>query len=388
MQLTTFTHGSNRGWSVPEFPALDSPNTLVLVFGAPAYLGDPGPIDDLVRAYPEAKVVGCSTSGEIHDTWIEDDSLSVAVAAFDTTSLSVAGAEVPDAEASYAAGATLAGALAGDDLRAVFVLSDGIHVNGSALVRGMNGVLPDGVVVTGGLAGDGDRFERTWVLNDGTPTPGWVSAVGLSGPDLRVGHGSKGGWDNFGPERRVTRAEGNVLYELDGKPALELYKSYLGEQAAGLPATALLFPLALREDAADSDSFVRTVLAVDDAAQSMTFAGDIPEGYLAQLMMASFDRLVEGAHSAGALSSLRAAHTTPALSIAISCVGRRLVLGERSEEEVEATLDVLPEGTRQVGFYSYGELSPNTSGRCDLHNQTMTLTVLAEAAAGDGHDTQ
>ena len=71
-------------------------------------------------------------------------------------------------------------------------------------------------------------------------------AVGLYGEHVKLGHGSKGGWDTFGPERIVTKSDGNVLYELDDKPALALYKEYLGDRAAGLPGSALLFPLALR----------------------------------------------------------------------------------------------------------------------------------------------
>jgi hypothetical protein len=194
---------------------------------------------------------------------------------------------------------------------------------------------------------------------------------------VRIGHGSKGGWDIFGLERRVSRSEGNILYELDGKPALQLYKEYLGDLASGLPATALRFPLALRAHAADEKRIVRTILSVDEWNQSMTFAGDIPAGSLAQLMRANFDRLIEGASQA-ALMTRRHSVTSPPLSIAISCVGRRLVLGEQAEEELEAALEMLPEGTQQVGFYSYGEISPYASGHCDLHNQTMTLTTIAE----------
>jgi hypothetical protein len=96
-------------------------------------------------------------------------------------------------------------------------------------------------------------------------------------------------------------------------------------------------------------------------------------------MKANFDRLVQGACDAATMS-LRGDGTQGAtLSIAISCVGRRLVLGQRVEEETEATLDALPPTTRQVGFYSYGEISPYAGGTCDLHNQTMTLTTLAES---------
>jgi hypothetical protein len=143
------------------------------------------------------------------------------------------------------------------------------------------------VVVTGGLAGDGDRFQQTWIITDGTPHSGFVCAAGLYGEQIRIGHGSMGGWDIFGPERTVTRSDGNVLYELDGRPALELYKEYLGERASGLPATGLLFPLSLRTDSSNGESIVRTILAVDEESQSMTFAGDIPEGARAQLMKAN-----------------------------------------------------------------------------------------------------
>ncbi|MCA9717126.1 MAG: FIST C-terminal domain-containing protein, partial [Myxococcales bacterium] len=225
--------------------------------------------------------------------------------------------------------------------------------------------------------GDGPRFERTWVIDDGRPTEGRITAIGLYGDAVHIGHGSKGGWDAFGPTRVVTRAEGSVLYELDGKPALQLYEQYLGDRAAGLPATGLLFPLLLTRPE-EERKVVRTILAIDRDQQSLTFAGDIPTGASAQLMKANFDRLVEGAERAGELARERGGEGGDVLAIAISCVGRRLVLGERTEEEVEATLDVLPDGTKQVGFYSYGELSPVTRGACDLHNQTMTLTTIRE----------
>jgi hypothetical protein len=297
---------------------------------------------------------------------------------FDHTAIDTKIAAVQSANESYAAGELLAQQLYTPALRGVLVLSDGIGVNGSELVRGLNAVLPSSVVTTGGLAGDGERMERTWVIKDGAPQSGFVSGVGLYGERVRISHGSRGGWDIFGPERLVTRSEGNVLYELDGRPALQLYKRYLGERASGLPATAMLFPLALRADSSDQKSIVRTILAVDEQTQSMTFAGDIPQGYLAQLMRANFSRLVDGAADAALMAQERQPQAPPVLSIAISCVGRRLVLGGHTEEELEATLDGLPEGTQQIGFYSYGEISPYEIGHCDLHNQTMTLTTISE----------
>ncbi len=378
MKLQTFFYNAASGWSCGAFPAMDSDRTLVIVFGAPEFAAAPEPIQEIARAYPSSHIIGCSTAGEIFDTKISDHSLSVAVVRFDHGSVATKIAPVRSAEESYTAGQSLAGQLKGPSLRGVLVLSDGINVNGSELVRGLNSVLPESAVVTGGLAGDGDRFQRTWLIRDGTPDSGFVSAAGFYGDSIKIHHGSKGGWDIFGPERLVTRSDGNVLYELDGRPALQLYKEYLGERAAGLPATALLFPLAVRPPSTEEQTVVRTILAVDEETQSMVFAGDVPQGSLAQLMRANFDRLVDGA--SGAALMTRNGHDVPGqtLAIAISCVGRRLVLGERAEEEVEATLDVLSEGTQQIGFYSYGELSPLANGRCDLHNQTMTLTTITE----------
>lgn len=388
MRIETYHHDTAQGWSQPFDTSLDGPRTLVLVFGDSALLDDATPLDALTAAYPHSLVMGCSTAGEILDTRINDQSLAVAVTRFERTDLRMASAILADMTdgdgVSEQAGAQLAAQLAGDGLRAVFVLSDGLAVNGSELVRGINAGLSEDVVVTGGLAGDGARFNRTWVISGNRPLPGHVTALGLYGDHIRVGHGSKGGWDIFGPERKVTRSRANVLYELDGRPALDLYKEYLGELADGLPATGLRFPLALRENRDAEKQLVRTILAIDDDAKSMTFAGDIPEGWMAQLMRANFDQLVEGAENAALMTANRGDDTPPAgepmLAVAISCVGRRMVLGEESEEEVEATQSIFPPGTRQIGFYSYGELSPYATGSCDLHNQTMTLTTFHEIA--------
>ncbi|WP_437688862.1 FIST N-terminal domain-containing protein [Sorangium sp. So ce176] len=392
MRLETFSFSRETGrWSVRALPALDSDRTLVLAFGAPEFLDDPGAIRELRRAYPRSHMVGCSSAGEIAGTSVCDGTLSVAVARFERTTLATAQVEVSSASDSFAAGQALARKLERRGLRGVLVLSEGLGVNGSQLVRGLNSVLPESVVVAGGLSGDGTRFQRTWVCLGDAVRSGVVAAVGLYGEHVVIQHGSKGGWDKFGPERVITRSTGNVLYELDGRPALSLYKEYLGDKAAELPASALLFPLALRATAQDEKALVRTVLAVDHEAQSMTFAGDVPEGHLVQLMKADFERLIGGAEQAArSASEAGRASGDSALAIAISCVGRRIVLGDRAEEEVEAVLDVLPKGTRMTGFYSYGEISPYATGHCDLHNQTMTLTVLSESLTPlpRGHDAE
>src|ERR1700681_639643 len=278
MKLDTFSYSAVSGWSVEPMGDLDSASTLVIVFGSPDLDGFREPLDQLVGRFGRSHVVGCSTAGEIFGTALTDNFLSVAVAKFERgTRVATAAASVQSQGESFAAGESIARQLADPALRGVLLFSDGLNVNGSELVRGLNSVLPADVVVTGGLAGDGSRFQRTWVMHDGEARSNMFCAAGLYGDHLTIGHGSKGGWDNFGPERVVTRSQGNVLIELDGRPALELYKEYLGDLASGLPATGMRFPLALRANAADDKRLVRTILAVDEDHQSMTFASDMPE---------------------------------------------------------------------------------------------------------------
>ncbi|ARN84164.1 FIST signal transduction protein [Candidatus Nucleicultrix amoebiphila] len=384
MKLETIQYLDKKGWSVQTFPELDSENTLILIFSSPQFVNNAAPIQELVKHYPQSKIIGCSSAGEIAGAKINDNSLSVAIARFEKTKLQLAQYTIDVSIDSFKAGESLAKQLDKNDLKGIFVLSDGLNVNGSELARGLNTINKPEVTVTGGLAADGKNFVSTWTIYEGKIVQNQIVAVGLYGNSVQIAHASKGGWDIFGVERRITRSKNNVLYTLDNQPALQLYKEYLGERAAELPASGLLFPLAIREDADSSKQLVRTILSIDEKEQSLTFAGDMPNGYFAQLMRANFDRLITSASDAGEIANQRLFANDnhikgPILAVAISCVGRRLVLGERTEEETESLLNNLPKNSQQVGFYSYGELSPHVMGTCDLHNQTMTLTIFSES---------
>lgn len=372
MQIEQRVWMPGKGWgSAPRLPGAQ----LVLVFGDKHALSDPVRLAEVRAAYPGAHLAGGSTAGEIAGACVMDGSIVTTAVRFDGTKVEEAVIDMRPGEDSRSAGQRLAQALPKDGLTHVFVVSDGQHVNGSDLVRGMMSNLPHGVAVTGGLAGDGAHFRSTLTVADRGAGEDRLVALGLYGKKLKVGYGSLGGWDAFGPQRIITRSKGNVLYELDGQPALALYKKYLGEHAAGLPATGLLFPLAVRS--ANGTELTRTILAVDEKEQSLTFAGDMPQGSVARLMKANFDRLVDGAHGAAQGASL----ATPAqLAILISCVGRKLVLKQRVEEELEAVQEVLGKQATMAGFYSYGEICPSApNASCELHNQTMTITTLSEA---------
>lgn len=351
---------------------------LVLAFAAAELVSEPATWARLRARWPSATLVLCSTAGEICGTRVLDGHVVATALDLEHTRVRSALVALDQVGGDPEAGSVLADALQADDLQHVFVISDGIRVNGSELVRALSEGLPRGVGVTGGLAGDGTRFARTYVCRDHFEERPQVVAIGFYGTRLKVGLGSLGGWDPFGPERRITRASGNVLYELDHRPALDLYVQYLGEHAADLPASGLLFPLTVRKSR-DDPGVVRTILAFDRKTKSLTFAGDVPVGHLARLMRTNIERLLDGARGAARTSHEALEGHTPALAILVSCVGRKLVLGQRTEEEIEQVSEVVGPGTMLTGFYSYGEISPFTpSARCELHNQTMTVTTLLE----------
>lgn len=374
MQMKRELWTPNNGWQAME-QVLDGPAHLVLYFAAPGVMTDGTRLTEMRNRYPEAHVVGCTTGGEILGDAVYDGALVLAAVHFHQSQVRVVSQRIGGRQDSFAVGAALGTDLLAPDLRGVLVLSDGLGVNGSDLVRGLKNRLPPEVVLTGGLAGDGASFVSTLVGADSDPESGMVVAIGLYGQNLDIRHGSFAGWDPFGPERQITRSEDNVLYEIDGEPALDLYRRYLGDEARHLPGSALLFPLRICAPHDLGTDLIRTVVGIDEEHKAMIFAGDVPTGHMAQLMRGDFEHLIEGAGRA----ANQAGTGGSALAILISCIGRKLLLGQRIDEEVEAVGRVLGPECRAIGFYSYGEISPHgATASCELHNQTMTITLIDE----------
>jgi hypothetical protein len=297
---------------------------------------------------------------------------------FEQTQVRLASAPVPNREASFEVGQQLGHALAGAPLRYVLLLTDGIQVNGSAIAHGVEQAVGD-VPITGGLANDGNRFQETFVVAGDRVLNRAAVAVGFYGERFRVGHGAIGGWKPFGPLMRVTKSDGSVVYALDGQPALALYERYLGKDAEGLPATGLLFPLALYDDHQQPVGLIRTLLGIDRERSALIFAGDVPQGCWARLMHARFDELADGADQAARFALQNMHQEQPPFALLISCIGRKFLMGEFVAEEIEAVKKTLGESTVLAGFYSNGEISPfNPTARCELHNQTMTITLWVE----------
>jgi len=367
--------GDNIAVELDRLKSLN-PN-LMLVFGDCSLLQDVA--TPLAALFPSAIRAGCSTAGEISLKGVSDSTCVVTALHFEAVQVVESSTRLLGMDDSQAAGVRLGQQLLLTGLRAVLVLGQGVAINGSALIAGMSEVLGHEIPITGGLAGDAGAFKETWVLDDSGVHNDHLVCIGFYGEKLSFSHGSFGGWSPFGPARKVTRCDHNVLFELDGEPALDIYKRYLGEHAKDLPASGLLFPFAMLGSDHNDVGLIRTILAVDEVAGSLTLAGDIdPAGYL-RLMHASTDDLVDGAEAAAQAAKKALESEGQGLALLVSCVGRKLVMGGRVDEEVEAVGEVFGQGAVLAGFYSYGEISPFTRNlECKLHNQTMTITHISE----------
>ncbi|MDF1880954.1 FIST C-terminal domain-containing protein [Sulfurimonas sp. MAG313] len=373
MLTSQWIYEAQNGWSKLSGSDIEQAQ-IILVFGTGTYFINDS-YKELSKKFPKSIIVGCSTSGTIAGQRVDDITVATLIY-LEKGSVEIAYEDFMEAEESEDIGKNLALALNKKDLKHIFILSDGLHINGSELTQGFNKNLDNDVHVTGGLAGDGVNFEHTYVIANDSAKEKRVVAIGFYGDSLEITSGCFAGWDEFGAERLITKSKGNVLYEIDGKPALQLYKSYLADEADELPSSGLKFPISIRQSLSDKP-LIRTLLGIDEEKQSLTFAGDVPEGHHCRLMKSNMDKLIDNA-------GLAAEHAKPSsqnadLCIAVSCVGRRIVLSQLVEEELDAIEEALGKDTLLAGFYSYGEIAPLEGlVNCTLHNQTMTLTVISE----------
>ncbi|MFT4668871.1 MAG: hypothetical protein ACI825_000053 [Planctomycetota bacterium] len=352
-------------------------NPLVLVFGNRFLLEDEHVYEEVRALFPDGHIVFGSSCGEIAAGKVNDDSITITAIEFERATFKIETHNILDEDLdSEKSGYKAVEKLPAEGLKHVFVISEGSFVNGSNLTKGMTKALPN-TLITGALCGDDGRFKKTVASYNENPKAGEIVVIGFYGATFEISFSICGGWTPFGPERIVTKSRGNVLYELDNKPALDLYKKYLGDKATELPESALFYPLNVKSTT-NKQSFVRTILSIDEAENTMTLAGDVPEKSIVQLMMTNMDSIAAGSETA-ALRAMEHRENKPELALLVSCIGRKLVLSQRIEEEVEEVLNVVGDDIIITGLYSYGEVAPfQGETTCELHNQTMAITLISE----------
>jgi hypothetical protein len=380
LKIEQLQWSAETGW-VPgiERSSLGESAQVVFLFGSAGLMKASESFELCRRAYTNAHLLGCSTAGEILGTNLRRDTVAVTAVSFASTAVKVARVELRGQGDSLAAGEELIRSLDPGGLKHVFIISEVLQVDASDLVDGINRALPPGVTLSGGFSADGDRQQVSHIWCNGAPEQSSVAALGFYGDHLRIGSAATGLWGQFGPIRNITKSSGSVLYELDGRSALGLYKDYLGELASGLPASGLRFPvcLSVRET---GHSVLRGLLSVDESTQSMRFAGNVPQGAKVRMMMGSIEQMIDDTWSAARQSTEPLGDQPAELAIIVSCNGRRHVLKQRVEEELEAVREVVGKQAVLTGFYSCGEVAPLAPGfPSELHNETLAVTTLAES---------
>lgn len=363
-------------FTTDQFNSLNA--NLVIAFGERIFLEKTLPYQKIKGLYPNATIVICSTSGQISNSNLVQNNLVATAISFEKTKIKASEIDIllnPDIKLL---GKKIKDVLLSDDLKSILVISEGSLINGTELINELILQTREAVPIFGGLAGDEYNFEKTIVGLNSDASPGKIVAIGFYGDNIHFGFASEGGWSDFGPEREVTYSEKNVLYKIGDRFALDLYKEYLGKYAEELPGSSLYFPLSMKENAT-SEPVVRTILSIDEEKKSMTFAGDIPIGSKVRLMKGNFDKLIDASYNAASLIHNNQSNK-PELALLVSCVGRKIVLGDRIEEEIEVVREVFGDNMLICGFYSYGEISPTLNKvACELHNQTMTITTIYES---------
>jgi hypothetical protein len=377
MKAVQLVKNNSDGWEyISKKIKLVKP--LVLVFGNRFLLEDENLFEEIRALFPDGEIVFGSSCADITSSTVFENSISITGIEFEKSSFVIKKCNIFNGEFdSFKTGSDLINQFPKEGLKYVFVVSEGSFINGSQLTKGMNNAANDKVLITGALCGDSERFEKTLASYNENPKQGEIVAIGFYSETLEVTSSIYGGWTPFGPERIVTKSEGNIMFELDNQPALDLYKRYLGKKSKDLPAAALLYPLNVKTKET-KQTIVRSILNIDEEKNAMILAGDIPEGSIVQLMMTNVDNIASASERA-AKQALELRKNKPELAMLVSCIGRKLVLDQRVEEEIEEVIEVIGEDTTITGFYSYGEIAPfHGEMSCQLHNQTMTVTLLSE----------
>lgn len=338
-------------------------------------------MEDLVAGIVDAagteKLVGCTTDGEISSDGFSIRSAVLGGMVSDRIRFEVASASGLKA-GSEAAGRRL-GMQLPSNARHVQLFSDGLTGNGCALLRGMHSVFGPRVAVSGGTAGDARKFKQTWQFIGKKVVTDSAVGVAFTG-DFKVGTGVRSGWFPAGAPKKVTRASGNVVYELDGQPALAVYRQYLRGLANQLPAVGVQFPFGIVDEmlSLGEDPILRAPMTVNDADGSVTFAGEIPQGSTIVLTTGgSKANLLDASADAAQKAVADMRGTSPGMIFFYSCMARKILLGTQTGEEADRICRTVGSGTPIIGFYTYGEFCPSVGGtECKLHNETATVTVV------------
>jgi hypothetical protein len=322
---------------------------------------------------PEVVLVGCSSYAEIDSA--EALTRSVTLLGCRSASCKAQAASLPaDGRSPRELGRALGAQLAPFSPRLLLLFPDVLTVNATQLLRGVQEVFGSEFPIIGGAPADSGAFQRTHLLCGRTLQTSGVVALALRGP-LHISTAARSGYLPISIARTATRVEaGNVLLELDGRPALDVYREFLGPRAGEMPAVSVEFPLGIVQEGREAaPALTSAIFKVDEARRALILGGDIPAGGQLRILSAARTEVLAGAKAATELACRGLPN--PDVALLFNCMSRKVSLGPRYKDEYAGALSLLPAELPKVGFYTFGELSP-MHGVTEHHESTYTLALL------------
>jgi hypothetical protein len=318
----------------------------------------------IIEKLPQAVIIGTTTSGEILNAHMLDKSLVISLSLFDQTQLKsvhIIGEE------SEAMGRKVAETIIVEETKCVIMFADALLCNGEAILRGLNSVCSDQIVVAGGMSGDNSRFKKSYCIHGSEVFQGGVVAVSLSNPALEVFHTYNLSWKPIGKKMTVTKSEGNKIFEIDNEPIKEIISQYLGKYIADrMPASTIEFPLIYQKGGVD---IARSIISMPDDG-GIIYAGELREGQQVRFGIGSPNMLIESVQKCCNLAT-----SSPIESLFVySCIARKAFLGKELELEYFHLAKIAP----VTGFFTYGEFYHGTD-KNELLNVTTTVLGLSES---------
>ncbi len=360
---------------------LGSSANLVMVFASSLH-DQEKVLEGVNLSAGDAIVVGCSDAGQIVGVKNKAYKGAVAAMALSMESVKMITAQAEGAkENSHDTGKRLAEEILeknGEKPSLLLIFIEGLAQNGAAVVRGIQEVLGEDFPIMGGSAGDDFKFEKTYQYHQGKVITDSVVGVALTG-EFSFGMGVKHGWEPIGLPMKVTKAEGAVLKEVDGKPALTIYEEHFGKRAdelikEPLAKMAYTYPLGMKVEGRE-ELLIRDVVIANEKGE-ITAAAEIPEGSEVRLMIGDRDKAIAAAKEA-AKEAIK--NVTPKAAIMFNCIARNKLLGIDCSKEIQAVMEIIGEDTPLIGFYTYGEVGPfKKEGGSVFHNETMNLLVIGD----------
>ncbi len=326
-------------------------------------------------AWPDIELIGCTTDGELSSRLgFRQD--SVVLVLFGSDRIEFAAGLGQDLSGDVAGACSRAVAAARDKSvhppTICLALPESLTASGQAVVEALSRTLGGEVPVFGATSGDGYELTKTHQFCGREVYTDAVPVLLLSGP-LVYSAAVESGWEPLGDPGVVTSSDYTTVHEIDGRPAMEFFRRFLGPDGAPTPE----FPLAILDEQGAVECLRTALSEHQDESGAITFLSEVREGAKVQITTADRAAILAGCSASVEKAFADYPHgKSPELAMVFSCCCRRLLLGTRTKEEMGIVESVLGSDFPVVGFYGYGEIGPPDSSDCVVEVSQRDVRVV------------